>query len=493
MKPLVGFVVSMLLICTSLVSGQAVNSSSIGYPALTEVSYNYFGGSARAMGMGYAFVGLSNDVSSGLWNPAGLYVLEGPIVAASYNVFRPAGDFTQNLTPVTTKNNLDLSGIGHFSFVAPVRIKGHPWVANFNYDRNNEFSNKSAYLTNERSGLNPDTFLEDKGYTRTFNVGASTRLYKTLSMGFTINIFDSRRFWDRTNKSVQEIVIDIYGNSLMAAETHELIDSTTSNGFNFNLGLMWKYGKFSFGGVVHTPFTAKHTTNSTDYSILTLNNLVQVDYTSTILVVDSLAKQEIPLSTIFGVAFAPNANLTLTGDVGYQNYGSTNWFYLTKSFFEPNGDRIDFYEQFPIDWNNTMGIGLGVEYMRDTKFGRLPLRAGFRFDQLPQPKSITVTTNNVDFDSENQPIGRLSVAEITREAKDRQNSASFSLGTGIHWSRIDLDFAYMFTSGAKLDITEVNISYAEDQDGNPLAVTESSARRWERKSNEFRFTFTGYF
>ena len=89
MKMLVGFGLLTILIFSTAVMGQ-------GYPALSETSYNYFGAGARAFAMGDAYVGLSNDITSGTWNPAGIWVIESPVVSVSYNIYKPKGEFTDS-------------------------------------------------------------------------------------------------------------------------------------------------------------------------------------------------------------------------------------------------------------------------------------------------------------------------------------------------------------------------------------------------------------
>lgn len=493
MKPLVGFVALMLLLCSTVVFGQTESQSGFGYPALDAVSYNYGGGSARAMGMGYAFVGVANDVSGGIWNPAGLWILEGPMVSSSYSIYSPAGEFTHTLTDKITKNDIGLNAIGHFSFVAPVRIKGHPWVFNFNFNRDNEYSDEFDHVTLVSNRLNPDTFVEDQGYMSRFNVGASTRLYRQFSMGFTLNIITAKRFFDVQFNDLFDIIIDpTYGTTAELFFSDRRLDSISSNGFNFTIGTMMKGEKYSIGAVLHTPYTIKHSNDITSSTLVTLAGLVDVDNTSTIFVVDEVSKQDIPLSFAFGVGLFPSEDVTLSMDINYQNYGSTNWYYRTSMFFEPNGERTDTFEEIPIDWNNTIGLGFGAEYFLASKIGRIPLRAGFRFDQLPQPKEFDYFSTDVGYDSEMQPF-QLAVPTLTRTATGRQTTTSFSLGSGIAWSRIELDFAYMYTGGASMKLENRIEYYFEDIDGNPQVGKTGSTFEWESKDHKFRFTFTGYF
>jgi hypothetical protein len=497
MKSLVGFAILVLLISSSVGIAQTEDATPGGIPALGEVSYLYTsGGSARATAMGNAFVGLANDVSGGLYNPAGLWILEGPQMAVSFGHYAPKGEYNHSLTPASTINDATVNTVSHFSFTAPARIKGHPWVFNFNYNRNNNFYDKTSRIRDVNSGLypEPDTYVLDYGYMRYFNFGASTRLYKQLSMGFTVNISDARRFYESTEYTRRIIVINpVYGITAEQFTTDELLDSTSSSGFNFTIGTMWKGDKYSVGGVVHTPYKMNNSSDRSRHITTTENGLVSLDYTQTVFVVDSLAQQDIPLTFALGGGFFPSDKLTLTLDMIYHNYGSTSWYYRTNMFFEANGERTDFYDEYPIQWNNTMGVGAGAEYVLQSKYGRIPLRAGFRFDQLPQSEEFTNSFDFVVYEYPGgPPIGNSEIAIVTRKATGRQTSTGFSLGTGIGWSQVTLDIAYKYTGGTQMTITNEVIYYDSSDDVDPVK-SDQETHNFDRKSHDFIFTFTGYF
>ncbi len=473
MKRLVGLTALSIIVLTAAVMGQT------GYPALDEMSYVFQGAGARAFAMGDAFIGLSNDVSSGTWNPAGIWVIESPMVSASYLLFKPAGTYTQNLTPVTTKNNLDINAIGSFSFATPVRIKGHPWVFNFNYLRNNENITQAAFyevldrsITNQ---LNPNASLEDVGYLRTYLLGMSTRIYKQLSFGVMANIYDGRRVKTQIAREAYADTISVI-QGLVNDEYREYtsIDSAASNGFNLVFGLMYKLEKVNVGAVVRSPFEMSNNTDYSQFTVARTNGLPNVTLSDSTYVNDSVAKQKIPLSLGFGVAVFPRPNITTTLDIVYQRYGSAKWLYRDSTYFSASGVRTDYFTENPIDWNNTIGIGAGVEYLLDTKYGQVPLRAGLRYDQLPQPKT---------FESHNDPmvVGEDTVIVTTRVAKDRQKAMSLSLGAGIRWSQIELGVGYRYTTGAGFTLS--------DYSGDVLEVKHEI----DRKMHEVRFTFTGFF
>ena len=133
MKALAGLLTIALLLFTAVVSGQ----ESIA--ALEEIDYNFYGSGARALAMGNAFVGLSNDENSGTWNPAGIWVIESPVVSFTYLHYAPVGVLTDGITPLATNIRMNVKTLASFAFATPVRIKGQPWVFNFNYLRNNEY------------------------------------------------------------------------------------------------------------------------------------------------------------------------------------------------------------------------------------------------------------------------------------------------------------------------------------------------------------------
>jgi len=399
-------------------------------------------------------------------------------MAATYLYYAPNGEFTYSLTPVVTENKLNVKALGSFSFATPLRIKGHPWVFSFNYNRNNQYTTEADLFSGGNSELNPDIFVIDQGHLKTFNVGFTTRLYKQLSVGFTTNVYDGRRCykevhnstWDSTLCEMPPIFLPMF-------RTVTRIDSTASNGVNFAVGMMYKLEKLGIGAVVNTPFAIKHSTDQLSDTVVTAKGNLDTYLSKKILVTDSIAKQDMPLTLAFGIAVFPNEKLNLTLDINYRRYKDIKWYLRESYFIDAGGDRTDYYIEFPIDWNNSLGIGTGIEYLLDTKFGCVPLRGGFRFDQLPQPKTFEIANQTV-LDEEGNPTDSI---VTTYTASDRQNSVGISFGTGIHWSQIEFDFGYRYSTGAELVVSHIN---------NGSLYSE---QKLKRKAHEFKATFTGHF
>ncbi len=513
MKTLAGLMLLALFLIPSGIFGQeAADDTTIvdRNPTLYAASFTYRGAGARAFAMGDAFVGLSNDINAGTWNPAGLWQIEEPQVSMSYHRYDPNATYTNNQTPVATESNLNISSLGHFAFVAPVRLSGQPWTFTFNYLRGDQFTSESRSVSDVDSEINPNVFMEDQGNLLTYNLGLSTRVWRQLSLGFTLNIYDGNRQTDRAIQSVYDsLQYEIPPIPIRVFEIRRQLDSTTSSGVNFTLSAMYKFSKLSVGGVVYTPYKLTHETDRLNERLTTANGLPSEQDSDTTYVDNIRAKQEIPLSAIFGLGWTPTDRMTLTTDFIYQAYGSVGYETLDSFLIEPNGDREDFFTEVPINWNNTIGIGAGIEYMLETSLGTIPLRGGLRYDQLPRPKNFTISSEElIEVNPAAEPESRWEITDqkrVIQVASDRTNAIGFSIGTGIHWGRIHFDIGYRFTSGAETNISETIVEYVDsDNDGfadftgpedQEVPVTETVVRKqaFEDKSHEFRLTFTGFF
>ena len=91
MKKSLFAVVVVLLVCTSLTYAQSETDLIESITGYNNYDFNFVGGGTRAKGMGNAFIGVSNDVTGGSWNPAGLYELDKTTVGISWFNMNPKG------------------------------------------------------------------------------------------------------------------------------------------------------------------------------------------------------------------------------------------------------------------------------------------------------------------------------------------------------------------------------------------------------------------
>jgi hypothetical protein len=106
-------------------------------------------------------------------------------------------------------------------------------------------------------------------------------------------------------------------------------------------------------------------------------------------------------------------------------------------------------------------LRFGAEYLAEADFGTIPLRFGFGYNPLPAP--------SID---ENQE---------TSTSVDM----NFSLGAGLHWEHIYLDFAYTYSSMDR-EVYRVGQQF-ENQTDYPVTGTI------ENRHHQIQFAFTGYF
>ncbi len=437
-------------------------------PSLEAYSFDFTGGGARAEGMGKAFIALSDDISAGSWNPAGLYIQEKPILGFSYGSLMPRG--STNLNTGTNSWKFDHTGsfynLTSFNILAPVRIKGHHFVGSFNYTRNCDefqgwsFSGRdSGIITVEgiqwwKAHSDWTEISELQGGVNSVNIGFGTRMYENLSIGVSLNIYTGEAVRDERLVSNSELVPIDSGAAQheLYVSTRDVIDTNKFSGYNFTVGLKLHAEKLDAGLIVRTPFSLNVKTGRSIYVINRRGAPIsgvqlQVIYGDTSYYDNLLSKYEIPLMIGAGIAYHSAENLLFALDMEFRHFSGAKIDARDSLFIDPGGKNREFFTEKDPGWNNVFTVRMGGEYLYQTKAGVIPVRAGFGYVPLPAP--------NID------------------SAGDTSTTAGYtlSLGTGIHWNQIHLDWAYTY------------------------AASKWEAGIFEQKSHNhhFNFTFTGYF
>lgn len=461
---------SFAIICfvavLALVLAASVMGQDLSQPSLEAYKFDFTGGGARAEGMGKAFIAVSDDITAGSWNPAGLYVQEKPILGVSYGSLAPRGFTNTNvgLKTWTFDHTGSFNNITSLHFLAPIRIKGHHFVGSFNYTRN--FDEFQGYgYSQQFSGIyyefnipiyeiNTDWSVasELQGGLNSVNLGFGTRMYKNVSFGASLNIYLGETVRDQLFVSdIDWVPVDT---EVVLPErrvfTENVIDTNKFSGFNFTVGLRLNGEKLDAGLVVRTPFSLNVKTGRSIYDLgrrgASGGNLL-IFYGDTTYYDNLLSKYEMPLMVGAGVAYRPSENLLLAIDMEFRKFSGAKIKARDSLLIDPGGENREFFTELDPEWNNVFIVRLGGEHLRQTRIGVVPLRAGLGYVPIPAP--------SVDLS------GRKSTAA----------GYNFSLGTGIHWNQINLDWAYTYTT-----------------------------LKWERVSVEqksrnhhLNFTFTGYF
>lgn len=449
MKKSLILVVAFLLLCSSMVFAQEDETDYIeSYTGYNVYNFDIVGGGTRAKGMGNAYIGVSNDITGGSWNPAGLYEIDETKIGISWFSLSPKGvTTTQSFT-----NNTNLEHAGSFSnmsslnFVSPIRIKGHPFVFSLNVGRNfDDFDELSYQVTS------PGIFItriseilsyvdtNDVDYTRTFrregglnslNIGFGTRFYDNISFGATINIYSGKTLLNKeTHLIIENARYQVVQFGTVTVDT-VIVDTNKFSGANFTFGFMYNGDKLDAGLTIRTPFNLNENREqsiSTDIYIIDpeTGSTPTPIYVDQILKGDLLFKYEMPLMVGAGVGYQVNENWLLAADVEYRGFSGKKIHYRTLRTVNPNGENDeDFFEIDPL-WNNSFSVRFGSEYMKSFDFADVPIRTGFGYVPVPGPSVTTDDTGNLFYNS--------------------VVNYNFTAGTGLHFELIHLDLAYVYS------------------------------------------------
>jgi len=438
---------------------------------LANMDFN--GGGARAEGMGKAYIAVSDDISAASWNPAGLFIFEKPVIGISFGSFLPRGSY--EFVNHKEDQSGSFSDISMFSFLAPLRVKGHHFVGSICYSKAfNEYNNSvydSSFVytdsLNDAANALVAQNTEYEGGPYVINFGFGTRVYDKISFGFSANLYTGKS----ENVIFQKIVIDSlerpdsYNQEIYFEEDVSVYDTIKFSGVNFTLGFKYNSDKLNAGLIIKTPYDLKVTTDRSTYRVTSYNGLVKDNYTDTIFVDDILQKVEIPMIIGLGGAYNITDNFLVSMDLEYRHYEDHMVKTRTDFNVQPGGDIVEtFVEEDPL-WQDVMTLRLGTEYTWETGsdlFPTIPIRAGFGYLPLSSSELSVDTITLYD-----------SLFNVVTTSKT--SGVNYSLGLGVHWTQIYLDFAW---------------SYSTFDKNNDIVGNEQALKS---RNHNFNLTFTGYF
>jgi long-subunit fatty acid transport protein len=310
--------------------------------------YNITGAGARAEGFGGAFIGVADDATAVVWNPAGLTILDRPQGSAVVKFIGEKSDFTSKLNAANNESTSLSHAVFNFGSLAiPVKLGEMNLVLAAAYQRQLDF-----YDSYKQSGYDQ----EERGGVDTFTPGLGLELSPLFSLGLAANIWFGKDNYDATYDSPTT------NNPSTSA-------SGSPSGFNLVAGAMLdlkglkKAIPLKIGVAVRTPFTL-----STDYTFNWTPALLG-------LVPDAkvASKVSMPLMVGFGGSYQFGENLTVAVDYETRAYGDKN--------------RIDDYTTSIISFTDTTHMSAsgknlnqfraGAEYLIITDAGVFPVRAGY--------------------------------------------------------------------------------------------------------------------
>ena len=274
---------------------------SLSFAQFSEDAVRYSGkgngSGSRALGMGNAYIGVSDDYSASVWNPAGLAQMRRLEIMggiSSYGVSNDATFFSAKKSSSTTASSLDNIG-----FVFPFPTVQGSLVFAFGYNRVADFASSVQFDGfNDKSSIIPSLYDTDGDYDipfRTYltntagysavqknvnqrgeikeggNLGqwsfaGAVDIEENISVGVSLNIYSG--MYDYTRNYVEEDTRNFYNNIAvnLPADSAYLrfnkfyYDSYLNSeltGSNITLGMMYRAEIFRIGLMVKGPTAIK--------------------------------------------------------------------------------------------------------------------------------------------------------------------------------------------------------------------------------------------
>ena len=370
------------------------------------IPFSFVNPGARSTGMGGAFIGLADDATAAEANPAGLIILTKPEVSVEYRntqFEQSALTSIQGLTSPaldvisgSTSKLDDLNQVSWASFVYPLGDR-----FTFGFSRQEQLQQKGSIgeLIVFDVKEPPPPFELDvsaKGNVDlsvvNWNFSGAAKLTQQFSLGATLRY--SQLDWKANTDNVLLLLI---GDSAAAATSTTVIDDKDS-AFAFNIGGLFRANSHvSFGGVYKRNAKFEVTETQTGLAELSFRNVLKI-----------------PDVYGGGVAYKPNDNMTITGDVVQIQYSQ-----LTDSLIRGinvltlgNGDNINY------EVKNGTEFHVGTEFIVFLRNIPVALRAGYYHKPI---RSLIVKSTNL------QPIDN-QILDLVFNERDPENH--FTLGNG---------------------------------------------------------------
>ena len=496
-------------------------------------SWSFYGGGARAAGLGNAYTALSNDVFATSWNPAGMVDKEEIYLGFDWNTFSPKGSFDFDIGESSQRNINHNGGDNNFfrnvGLTTPLTIRDQKFVIGVSHTRHFDTYSLFADKIFPSTPDNPNVTIERDGGVKSANFGIATRISESFSMGVAANVY----FGDVV---VDKNIIETYNNTatgFQGTADFELrsreLDSFKLSGFNLTVGGILEVGdntrlaltaktpfKMSFSNdVFSSRFATTEGGPPANALLEPIFDITQALASDTLLFSDLESKVEIPYSLALGWAQTWSENFLTSMDVEYQPFSKSNFLILESTSITTTGRKItEFREEFA-DWKNTIQLRAGAEYTIKSRIGNIPLRTGFGI--LPQPyrdvDDYAFFYNGfpvipiIPYEDNAVPgqlgvglayFGHRDVDIVFQNTGDQVIAYSFSLGAGLHSPQRALDIAYVYSTATR----SYNTSFATElPDGydptdfplENLLVLKQRSSEVKNRDHKFIISFTGYF
>lgn len=401
-----GFILSLFMPMVLLANG--LNLNSLG---------------SRALAMGGAFVGLSDDFSAIYWNPAGIALFKN----------RYFGFYGVDLIPS-----------GKYKLEIPVPQVGTLTVVNAKTQTKHYLAGLAAYyqplsenlvagigvyvpsgLGASWDGADFAAIAENKSYEWSSRIGVVTiapavayKINEQIYLGATLN-FNYGSFDIATHAGSATLPVPPY----TKIDLGQYEESMSGWGIGATLGVLFKFNEqLSFGATYRTRNTVKFKGSASISNIYLLGLNKESDLERNV---------TWPTWLAFGLAFKPFKELTLTADLQWSEWKTID--VMKTDFLDPSWKlfmALSGDDQREMHWKNVMQMRVGAEYSLPNNW---TIRAGYYWDPSPAPD----TTMNVLLPSYNF------------------NVLTFGLGYAL--GDLKLDFGFEYLKGQERKISYVDV------------------------------------
>ncbi len=359
---------------------------------------NLNGTGARAVGMGGAFVGLANDYSAILWNPAGLAQLTKPTFGLSADFLMPSSKYTVGTFSMETNKKVYPAGM--LGYAQPLGSNivvglGAYTLSGIGASWNNTGVEEAWVYPYPPAAFTPtltpskwQSFVGSITLAPTIAVKVSEMLYLGASFNINYGFFKMDQWGEFTMVAPNAPPSDIVAAPPVLINFGQRNLDVKGWGFGATVGVLVKPADWiSLGATFRTAskVTMKGTTEIENFNLLGLENES-----------DTEMKVTSPMWLAGGVALKPMDGLTVTFDAQYTNWSKLQSIGLT--FTDPYWTAALEGASLELLWKNKTQLRFGAEY----DFGSFAIRGGYYYDPAPAPDETmnilvpSFTYNSVD-------------------------------------------------------------------------------------------------
>ncbi|MFZ4621331.1 MAG: OmpP1/FadL family transporter [Bacteroidota bacterium] len=404
---------------------------------------NITGAGARAEGFGGAFIGLADDATAVVWNPAGLSQLERPEASIVTRFKGESADFSNSIDPsLDAKESQSNFSLNFGSLALPVSSGDMKIVVAAAFQRQLDFyESQQRQVEMPGTGIFSPNYIESQrsethGGVNTITPAVGIRFNPMISFGLSTNIWiGSLTATDQLHDS-RVVVHD--------EDTYDLKYS----GLNFVFG-----GLLDFEGVKNgiplkvgltfrTPFKLKATGTYNMVRRIASNGTAQFDI-----------EQEIEMPFMFGMgtSYRIGENLTVAMDYEIRNYGTKS--ITSTATHQATGLTGTNVEDISESKQNLNEFRIGAEYLIVTDNFVIPVRGGFK----------TVPSVFADYVYDNTTGSYVPTSTQT-------SGTGFSVGTGYIANAFAIDVTYSRSGYTQKFDTDGKIDYGFGTVGSSIII-----------------------